>query len=29
MSEEAQEKPKPKWNKNIKMNVTSSFIFNT
>lgn len=29
MSEEAQEKPKPKWNKNIKMNGESSFIFNT
>ena len=28
MSEDPQEKPKLKWNKNIKMDEVSSFIFN-
>ena len=30
MSEDPQEKPKPRWNKNnVKMNARDSFIFNT
>ena len=28
MSEDPQEKPNPKWNKNIKMDGEFSFIFN-